>query len=172
MVQVYDKTHDKSNKNDAVRSKKEKTIAIPLIIADSEVVQKMVKEIVPKHYPELIHARFLCLCRNRASKSDGEPVPGTIRKANPTERHLSGSDGNEGSDFILTVALDVWNDLQPSQRVALVDHLLARCVVTEDKGTGDLKYKLRPFQVQEFPEVAERNGTWNEGLVALAESLK
>jgi Putative phage metallopeptidase len=172
MVHIHDTTKEHSKENDAVRGKKEKVIPIPLLISSSEAVNEIVKKLVPKHYPELIDAHILCLCRNRASKAAGIPIPGAIRKANPTERYLTSAEGDEGANFILTVALDVWNDLQPNQRLALVDHLLARCVATEDETTGEHKYGLRPPQVQEFPEVAERNGKWNEGLVALGDSLR
>jgi hypothetical protein len=108
------------------------------------------------------------LCRNKASSSGGEKVPGTIKKASPMERHICGGE----CDFIMTISLDVWNDLNPVQRTALVDHLLTRCVAQEDEKNGEMKYRVRPPQVQEFPEIAERYGTWNDGLVELGNCLK
>jgi hypothetical protein len=164
--------HANKTENDAIRGKKEKSVPIPLLIDDSESVQEIVRNLLPKYYHELVNAHILCLCRNRASKAAGIPIPGMIRKANPTECHLAQKSGHEGADYILTVALDVWNDLQPHQRIALVDHLLARCVAVEDETTGEYKYRLRPPQVQEFPEIAARNGKWNEGLSLLADGLK
>jgi hypothetical protein len=170
MVTVH--TAERSNENDAVRDKKQKAAPEPLIIADSESVLEIVQKLVPKYYHELVNAHILCLCRNRASKAAGTPVPGAIRKANPTEKHLAQKAGGEGADYVLTVALDVWNGLQPNQRTALVDHLLARCVAIEDETTGEYKYRLRPPQVQEFPEIAARHGKWNTDLAALGDSLK
>jgi len=154
------------------RDKNKKAAPVPLLIDDSEAVKEIARRIIPKHHPELVNAHILYLCRNRASKAAGQPVPGQVRKANPTEKHLAQKAGEEGADFVLTVALDVWNDLQPPQRNALVDHLLSRCVGIEDEETGDMKYSLRPPQVQEFPEVAERHGKWNAGLAELGERLK
>jgi len=171
MVHVQDSTAG-SKKNDAVRDKKQRVAPVPLLIDDSEAVREMVVKLVPKHYPELVGAQILCLCRNRASKAAGNPIPGAIRKANPTERHLAQKCGDEGAHYVLTVALDVWNDLQPNQRIALVDHLLARCVAVEDESTGEYKYGLRPPQVQEFPEIAARHGKWNSDLAELGDSLK
>ena len=69
------------------------------------------------------------------------------------------------------MALEVWNNLQPNQRLALVDHLLTRCVGTEDPKTGAMKYGVRPPQVQEFPEIAERHGRWSDDLIELGASL-
>ena len=174
MVQVHDASSKRSNENDAVRDKRVKVAPDPLLISSSDAVNEYVKKLIPQHYPELVGAHVLCLCRNRASKAAGIPIPGAIRKANPTERYLTSKEGEDGdgANYVLTVALDVWNDLQPNQRLALIDHLLARCVATADEATGDYKYGLRPPQVQEFPEVAERNGKWNEGLIALGDSLR
>lgn len=157
---------------DAVTDKRKKAAPDPLLIDDSDAVKDIGGKLIPKYYPELASAGILFLCRNRASKAAGEPVAGTIRKANPTERHLAQKTGEERADYVLTVALDVWNELQPSQRIALVDHLLARCVAVEDESTSEMKYRLRPPQVQEFPEIAVRHGKWNEGLIQLSDSLK
>jgi hypothetical protein len=170
MVHIHDTSNHKEN--DAVRNKKEKVVQVPLLISSSEAVQNIVKKIIPEHYPDLVGANILCLCRNKASKAAGIPIPGAIRKANPTERYLTSKEGDDGSTYVLTVALDVWNDLQPNQRLALVDHLLAKCVAIADETTGDYKYGLRPPQVQEFPEVAERNGKWNQGLIELGDALR
>jgi len=170
MVHIHDASKD-PNENTAVRDKNKKPPPEPLLIDDSDSVKEIVHKLIPKHYTELISAHILCLCRNRASKAAGNPIPGQIRKANPTERHLAQKAGDEGADYVLTVALDVWNDLQPNQRIALVDHLLARCVAVEDDA-GDFKYRLRPPQVQEFPEIAARHGKWNDDLVQLGDSLK
>ena len=84
------------------------------------------------------------------------------------EKHVCGGE----CDYIMTVSLDVWNDLNPNQRTALVDHLLTRCVAVEDPKTGETKYKIRPPQVQEFAEIVERYGTWNDGLVEFNACLK
>src|SRR5580704_10320245 len=103
MVHVHNATSERSNENDAVRNKKEKVAPEPLIIGDSESVKVLVHKLVPAHHNELLNAHILCLCRNRASKAAGNPIPGTIRKANPTEKHLAEKSGDEGADYILTV---------------------------------------------------------------------
>lgn len=165
-------THLRSVSEPVTTDKKKKEPPVPLLIDDSEAVLEIAKKLIPKHHPHLIQAKFLYLCRNRASKAAGNPVAGQVRKANPTEKHLAQKAGDDGADFVVTVALDVWNELEPTQRTALVDHLLSRCVGIEDDQTGDMKYSLRPPQVQEFPEVAERHGKWNDGLVKLGDSLE
>ena len=171
------KAEDLMKENDAVRNKKERVAPEPLIIGDSESVAEIASKLIPKYHHELAGANIIYLCRNKSVKSAGKPVSGHVKKASPIESHISRSyfskNGlDEEANFIITVALEVWNGLQSSQRIALVDHLLTRCVGTEDEKTGDIKYSIRPPQVQEFPEIAERHGRWNDELIELGDCLK
>lgn len=156
------------SENDAVRDTREKSVSIPLLFDDHEASEEISKKLLSKYHPEIANANFKFLCRNKAATSAGTKVPGGVKKASPMERHLCGGE----CDFIITIALDVWNEMSIDQRIALVDHLLTRCVGVEDSKTGDMKYSVRPPQVQEFPEIAERYGTWNDGLGELADCLK
>jgi hypothetical protein len=156
-----------SNENDAVRSTKEKSVSIPLLFDDHEASGILAAKIIPKFHPYISSAKFRFLCRNKASMKAKEKIPGYVKKASPMDKHLCGGE----CDFIMVVALDVWNDLNETSRVALIDHLLARCVGIEDEKTGEMKYSIRPPQVQEFPEIAQRHGRWNEALVELGTVL-
>jgi len=163
--------------NDAVRNKKDRVAPEPLIIGDSESAEETARKLIPKYHPELASANIIYLCRNKAVKSAGKPIPGHVKKASPMEAHISRSyfsanNQDEEANFIMTVALEVWNTMQPNQRIALIDHLLTRCVGTEDEKTGEMKYGIRPPQIQEFSEIAERHGRWNDELAELGDSLK
>jgi len=164
----------KKIENDAAVPKKQRAEPDPLIIADFDAAKAVAQKLIPKHHSLIASANIIYLCRSKAQTQGGIPVPGTVKKASPLERHIGGNyfQGDDEPDFIMTIALDVWNELQPSQRIALVDHLLTRCVGTEDEKSGEMKYSVRPPQVQEFPEVAERNGRWNDGLAELGDCLK
>ena len=156
------------SENDAVRSKREKTVSIPLLFCDHEASEEIANKLISKHHHDLASAKFKFLCRDKSAMAGGEKIPGTIKKASPMEKHICGGE----CDFIMTISLDVWNDFSNTQRTALIDHLLTRCVAQEDPKSGDMKYKVRPPQVQEFPEIAERYGTWNDGLVELNSCLR
>lgn len=164
----------RSNENDAVRSKKERVAPDPLLFSDSEAAKEIAEKLISKHHHELASAKFIYLCRNKSAKSGGKPVPGHIKKLAPMDKHLSRSycEAGEEPDFVMVVALDVWNDLQPNQRVALIDHLLTRCQAVEDEKSGEMKFSIRPPQVQEFPEVVERHGRWNEDLIEMGNCLE
>lgn len=156
----------RDNENDAVRSKDQHTESNPLLFDDSEAAELIAERLIPDFHPHLADANIRYICRNRAAKRGGEKVSGNVYKMSGKYNFLT------GQNFIVEIALDVWNDLAPNQRKALIDHLLTRCVGVEDETTGEYKWKVVPPVIQEFPEVAERNGQWNEGLVDMEKALR
>ncbi|HED05454.1 MAG TPA: hypothetical protein ENI61_02075 [Ignavibacteria bacterium] len=155
-----------NNENDAVRDSKQKSEVIPLLFDDAEIVMGISKNLIKNYHSHLSAAEIRYIFRNRAAKRSGVKVSGNVYKMSGKYKFLT------GFDFIVEIALDVWNDLAPNQRIALVDHLLTRCVCIENETTGDFKWKVIPPAIQEFPEVAERNGQWNEGLVDMEKALR
>ncbi len=155
-----------TNENDAVRDKDKQAETIPLLFDKFAAGKEIADELIPKFHPDLASARFIFICRNKAVKRGGTPVPGNVYKMSGKFEFLL------DADFIVEVALDVWNPMEPSQRRALVDHLLAQCIGEEDEENGSFKWRKVPPAVQEFPEVAARNGQWNDGLIDLQKSLR
>jgi hypothetical protein len=137
-----------------------------VLFDNMESAEALAKTLVSEHHPELLTAVIKYRCRSKSTKRGGQPVPGTVSKVPERIRDLV------GADFLVEVALDVWNDYSPTQRIALLDHLLTRCVGEEDEENGEMRWKVQPPLVQEFPEVAARQGMWNEGLVDLEKSLR
>jgi hypothetical protein len=140
---------------------------VPLVFGEFEAIEEIAKVLISKHHLDLATARIRYICKNKASKKAGFLVPGNVYKMAPKYEYLV------GCDFVLEIALEVWNDFNPRQRQAVVDHLLSRCVGEEDEEDGGaMKWKLRPPEVQEFPEVVERNGQWNESLIDMGKSIR
>jgi hypothetical protein len=131
-----------------------------------DAVAEIAQKLIPKHHPHLASARIEYMCRNIAAKRGGRPVAGNVYKMTGKWEYLT------ERDLAVEVALEVWNDLQPHQRIALVDHLLTRIVGEEDEENGTMKYKIVLPEVQEFAEIAERHGQWNEGLVEIEKCLR
>jgi hypothetical protein len=148
-----------------MKNQKEKKEFKKVLFGGFEAGESIAKELIAKHHDELAEARFKFVCRNYAAKSGGTLVPGNIYKVSGKFEYLL------DCDFLVEVALEVWNDLNNHQRIALIDHFLTRCVCEVDEKTEDRKYKLRKPPVQEFPEVAERNGQWNDSLIEMAKVL-
>jgi hypothetical protein len=153
-------------RNDAVADKKQRAEPKKVLWGGMEAVEKIAAGLIREHHPELASARFKYICRDKAAKKHGEKVRGKAYKMSRMYEYLV------GCDFVIEVALEKWNDLSERQRTALVDHLLSHCVGTEDERTGDMKWSVRPPEIQEFPEVAERHGQWNEGLVEMGRCLR
>lgn len=152
----------------------EEKAATKVLYDSHEASQTLAKKLIAQYYPELSNTNILYMCRDKAVKSSGTLIPGIVKKATPLECEFTRNKFNdeEGAVFIMVIALEVWNNLEGPKRVALVDHLLARCVAVEDEKSGAMKYSLRRPTVQEFPEIAERNGQWTVELMQMANSLK
>jgi hypothetical protein len=155
-----------SQENDAVRDKEKKSEKVPLLWGEMDAVAEIAQKLIPKHHPHLASARIEYMCRNIAAKRGGRPVAGNVYKMTGKWEYLT------GKDLAVEVALEVWNDLEPHQRLALVDHLLTRIVGEESEENGEMKYKIVLPEVQEFAEIAERHGQWNEGLVEIEKCLR
>lgn len=137
--------------------------------ASEEVARSLIKSV----HTHLVDARIVYACRDKAQKKGGKPAPGYIKKLSPELKYAFANkfEGDDLPHFLMVVALEVWNDMAPNQRTAFVDHLLTRITVEDDETTGESKFGLRAPEVQEFAEVAERNGKWTPELQNLAESL-
>ncbi len=168
-----------------VRDKKERVAPEPILYGGFDAVRNMANGLIAKYHPELSTAHFLFVSRSKAAKSGGRLVPGKVSKVSPIYRYLTiqalkdqeenpsmDSTSLPEADFVMEVALDVWNDYAPTKRAALIDHLLARCVGLEDEKTGEMRYSIRQPSVQEFPDIADRHGVWTEELNEMRASLK
>ena len=150
-----------TDKNKTARPKPQK-----VVFDDFPTIADMTEKLIAKYHPELGSASFKYICRSKSTKNSGKPVPGNVYRMGGKFRHLV------DSDFVIEIALDCWNEFEPSQRTALIDHLLSRCTGIEDEQNGEMKWGIRHPEVQEFPEVASGNGCWNDSLTEMASCLK
>ena len=161
-------TEDKTygGENDAVTDMKKRAEPRKVLWGGMEAAEEIGNKLVPEHHSHLASARIKYICRDKAAKKHGNLVYGKAYKMSRMYEYLV------ECDFIIEVALEVWNELTPTQRPALIDHLLAHCHGEENEETGDMTWSVRPPTTQEFPEVAMRHGQWHEGLVDLEKSLR
>jgi hypothetical protein len=118
----------------------------------------IMQDLISKNHPHLalVDKEIAIIFREKASKSGGQVVLGKSRKAGNLFKVL----GKADYKFIVEVAADEWQRLADYQRVALIDHLLCACKVTEDEKTGDLKFSLASPEVSFFWEELKRHGDW------------
>jgi hypothetical protein len=149
-----------------VKDKEKKPAPEPVIFGDAESVEEIARRLIPKYHSHLASAKIRYIFRSRSTKRGGLVVPGGVAKFSKKYEFLV------KSDFLIEIALDVWNDLSSIQRSALVDHMLQRCNGVEDEKNGDMKWSIRAPEVQEFPEIAGRYGQYTDALIDMAKNLK
>jgi len=142
---------------------------MPKIYGGADVVEEIANRLIPTYHSEIASARIQYIFEDTASMKNGKPVLGKVRKVTGAMEYLL------DKDFIMMVAMDCWQQMDESHRVALVDHLLERCSGEEDEKTGDMKWILREPDVQEFTTILRRHGAWTvdlEGLVSVAQEIQ
>jgi hypothetical protein len=122
-------------------------------------IHDRVMKLVGDHHPDLalVVEEIVVVFRSKGSKSGGQVILGTPKKATPLANALSG----EEYKFILEIAADQWeHSLDSKQQEALLDHLLCACRCEEDAEKGETKFSVVKPPVQVFPENIERYGMW------------
>lgn len=137
--------------------------------SEAESVKAISGGLIANYHPELATARLGYIFVDKASSKGGVEVLGKTRKiSGPLEFLLE-------LDFLIEIAEDQWATLSQEQRLALVDHLLERCTGEEDEKSGEMKWKIREPDVQEFASILRRHGAWNDqlsGFVSVAQEIE
>jgi hypothetical protein len=128
------------------------------IYSDAETVQTLASSLISTFHPHLAEAKIRYLWVDKGAVKNGRPVFGKVKKCGDDLKFLL------DCDFIITVALDHFNELDGEGRQAALDHLLEHCGGEEDEKTGEMKYAVRSPDVQEFTSILRRHGVWQEGL--------
>ncbi len=125
--------------------------------AEAKAVEMVAQSILAAQHPHLVTAKIAYMFIDRVPSKGGREVFGKAVKVSGRWAHMT------ELDFILEVSLPKWNDFNPDQRHALVDHLLQSCHGDEQED-GSMKWSLREPDVQEFSSILQRHGIWHEGL--------
>lgn len=131
-------------------------MAVEYAIAES--VAKFAEALIASQHPHLATAQIDYLFVDKEMKAKGRPLFGKVSCPGALLKFYT------GKDFIVEVSAPSWNELTAAQRSALVDHLLERCSGEEDDESGEMKWKLREPDVQEFGTILHRHGVWHDGL--------
>lgn len=128
--------------------------------------QKLAADCMDSYHEDLLEARILWLFTTAKRTRGGRVVLGTAGRTNALQRFLSS--GNEsvatGHDYIILISEKRWQTSLATQRAALIDHLLCRCVKREvlNKTTGNMTTSWGTVgpDVEEFTDVILRHGVW------------
>lgn len=120
-----------------------------------ETVLEMADAMIAEYHPHLTSANIGFVFRAGAQHANGRLVLGKAAKVSPRDKVYS------NLDFIIWLAQDWWQGLLTDhQRQALLDHELCHCIFDKESGT----FKIRPHDLEEFKEIIERYGLWDETL--------
>lgn len=127
--------------------------------AQPEAIGRVLIDAIHEH---LVNAQIGYLYREEISKG-GATVWAQASKVGGKLAHFS------HLDFLIEVNWTWWNQLEPAQRVALIDHELTHC---ERRETDDGEsYGIAPHDLEEFNSIARRWGMWRPSMAHFANAL-
>ena len=110
-------------------------------------------EMIKKYHVYLEEARIAFVFRSEEQITNGRAVWAQVSKV-PAKIQIYME-----FDYIVWVAENIWVNLSPNKREALIDHELCHMGL----GSGG-NWKIRQHEIQEFREILERHGAWNDNL--------
>jgi hypothetical protein len=117
-------------------------------------VAEIAGKLINQHHRALKSAEIEYVFRSEATRKGGKEVLGKARKVSGLNAFLSPADGPQL--FVMEIARDTWEELEPEQRKALVDHELCHFFVDPETHA----YDVLPHDVEEFEAVLKRHGLW------------
>ena len=137
------------------------------IYSQCKAAARIAADIIEKHHPDLHKAgvKVVWIFRDRAGKSGGRIVLGRASKRSSRDRFLT----DVGAHVIVEISEDQWDEMNPQQREALIDHELCHIkVVTRKeavlKGTEDVEMpggqtETRPIYEENTVVLREDDGS-------------
>jgi hypothetical protein len=126
---------------------------------------------VSSNHSDLAQARIaLAWMLDVKADRDGHLTLGRCKKATDLDREF------REFDLVILLNAQAWKELEPKQRVALMDHELCHATVAEDKNGDPIKderdrlcYRIRKHDIEEFNAVVRRHSMY---LSDIAEFVK
>lgn len=123
---------------------------------------KLTEEIINEYHPRLRHAKIAVVMKDRATKSKGKLVAATASKFPEKAKPFT----MIKFDFIIEIAEDVYEGMEPRKKRALIDHELCHLGFDENGAPTIIGH-----DVEEFLGVIARHGLWDDILVDLQEVM-
>lgn len=121
-------------------------------------------ELISRYHQDISKAKIFYYFKKKASKKKDKLALATISLTSPKLKFIS----ERQYDYYLEIGWTEWTELTLQQKIALIDHELCHAAFSLDKE----KFVIRGHSVEEFREVIERYGFWNDGIKAFGEACK
>lgn len=146
---------------------------MPTYFEPAPEVERIGKKMVEQYHPDLRGTRIEYVFRSKATKRHGRATAGTAQKYTGLKAMLATPGAQSSEDlafFVITIARDIWETLDPRKREALVDHELEHCRIEVDED-GDAHLTMRGHDIEEFSSIVGRHGLWSDDLEWFVTSL-
>ena len=149
---------------------------VPIVYNRAPEVEEMGRDLVDLYHPHLEGVPIRYLFKNQASKRGNWMVQGTCQLVQGAMAFLSTPEeevrsmrmvqGDEAMPwyFLIVIAEDLWEEMSPAEKRALVDHELCHAAIHSETGLP----MMREHDLEEFSEIVERHGGWKPNLVHFA----
>lgn len=140
----------------------------------AEIAHQLITRVT--QHQELVNTHIEFVFIKEAPKSKGRKILGRARKVAGLNAWMSNPEQADRPAtqwftepwpfFVIEISHDTWQELDDSQRIALVDHELSHCSYGIDDD-GVVTLSIRHHDVEEFIGVISRNGLWKQDVQQL-----
>lgn len=135
--------------------------------------EQIAESIIPQYHPHLVGVKICYLLKitpppkkkkkadNEASKPKKKITMAYTKKVSAQTNVI----GDKDYTFLIVFDYNVWQNISDAGRLALVDHELCHCGMSEE---GEY---LIPHDVEEFKAVIDRHGFWKSDVKNFAQSV-
>lgn len=123
----------------------------------SEDLESLARDIIQEHHSHLVEANIKYLFRTGNWEVKKRDTWGQAKKVGKEVNFLT------GHDFIVTIHRDVWEQLSPDHKRALLDHELQHCSAGTDDA-GNKVWYIQGHDVEDFHAIIRRHGFWSPAL--------
>lgn len=132
---------------------------------DEGELENMARELIGMYHSEAATARVFYFFKTKHRKKGDKAVLGTCSLLNEKMQLMC------PYDYCLEIADDAWQQLNETQRKALLLHELKHIQVVEGED-GETKYRLRLHDLEEFSQVVKIFGLWKPDIVEFSKALE
>lgn len=131
----------------------------------SDEVIALAKKLIEDHHGHLVEANIKYLFRTGNWEVKKRDTWGQAKKVGKEVNFLT------GYDYIILLHQDVWEQLQPEHKEALLDHELQHCSAGTDDAGNKIWY-IQGHDVEDFHAIIRRHGLWSPALKKIETALE
>lgn len=132
----------------------------------SEEMISLAKDLIEDHHGHLVEANIKYLFRTGNWEVKKRDTWGQAKKVGKEVNFLTG-----GIDFLIIIHRDVWEQLTPDDKKALLDHELQHCSAGTDDAGNKIWY-IQGHDVEDFHAIIRRHGLWSPALKKIETALE